>query len=167
VRDFGLAARRRCGIADLGQLTNLARPIKVSDRTGKYDPFCSGSLESATASWQRRCVVVVMERDGSVAECVLSKIVRSGGQNGIMGGDYELTHRQPFEKSWQVEMLFPGGERNADMKRRMVQGKGGATKGRLLTGDDPLYVAVAVAFGFFVWASSGAFTFIRTAIHKR
>jgi hypothetical protein len=44
-------------------------------------------------------------------------------------------------------------------KEGMVQGKGGATKKEkdapTFTGDDPLYVAVAVAFGFFVWASSG------------
>jgi hypothetical protein len=115
---------------------------------------------SATAaSGALDALVSVMERDGSVAECVLQIVREASGQNGIMGGDYELTRDNHSRKAITVEMLFLGGERNADMEKEgMVQGKGGGyqkEKTPLLTGDDPLYVAVAVAFGFFVWASSG------------
>jgi hypothetical protein len=55
-------------------------------------------------------------------------------------------------------MLFLAAKGNADMEKEdMVQGKGGGLQKKkdATHWRRPLYVAVAVAFGFFVWASSG------------
>eukprot|EP00977_Amphora_coffeiformis_P003799 scaffold761_cov153-Amphora_coffeaeformis.AAC.2 len=102
-----------------------------------------------------------MEQDGSVAECIaaMEACESISGQDGIMG-DYELTRRQKFRDegtNW-VEKVFLGNDRNIDTdENRMVEGKGGGYEKQTfrLTGDDPLYAALAVAVGFLVWASSG------------
>jgi hypothetical protein len=156
------------GIADLGQLRQIfgSADPKFTDR--EQENMIRFALGYTMSQLRRHlgaldALVSVMERDGSVAECVLAieSCENASGQNGIMGGDYELIRRQAIrDKAGNlVEMLFLGGERNADMEKEgMVQGKGGGyqkEKKPLLTGDDPLYVAIALAFGFFIWASSG------------
>ena len=103
-----------------------------------------------------------MERDGSVAECIaaMEACENVSGQDGIMG-DYEMRRRQQFRSEgigW-IEKIFLGDdERNIDTEEnRLVEGKGGGYQKQTfrLTGDDPLYAALAIAIGFFVWASSG------------
>ena len=108
-------------------------------------------------------LVETMEKDGSVAECVaaMEACENKSGQDGIMG-DYELKRRQKFREdaNW-VEKLLLGNDRNIDTgENRKVEGRGGGyeKQSSRMTGDDPLYAAVAVAVGFFVWASSGGLT---------
>jgi hypothetical protein len=156
------------GIADLGQLRQIfgSADPKFTDR--EMENMIRFALGYTMSQLRRNlgaldALVSVMERDGSVAECVLAieSCENASGQNGIMGGDYELSRRQAIRSKAGnlLEMLFLGGERNADTEKEgLVQGKGGGyqkEKTPLLTGDDPLYVAIAIALGFFIWASSG------------
>ena len=75
-------------------------------------------------------------------------------------GDYELRRRRNFrtERAGWIEGVFLGGGRNIDTDEdRMLEGKGGGSQKQTvrLTGDDPLYVALALSIGFLLWASAG------------
>eukprot|EP00594_Rhizosolenia_setigera_P012103 CAMPEP_0178980334 /NCGR_PEP_ID=MMETSP0789-20121207/26431_1 /TAXON_ID=3005 /ORGANISM="Rhizosolenia setigera, Strain CCMP 1694" /LENGTH=209 /DNA_ID=CAMNT_0020670721 /DNA_START=38 /DNA_END=666 /DNA_ORIENTATION=+ len=106
----------------------------------------------------------VMERDGSVQECIQA-IENSASENNIV-----LTEEQRriqiynecnvFEKA----LLYRNGGgffMDEDDEYMTVEGKGGGEltrkkKGLLnISGDDPFYLAGALAIAFFVWASSG------------
>jgi hypothetical protein len=104
-----------------------------------------------------------MERDGTVAECIIAieECSNEGGYN--MNGDYEKIRRERFRAeergvaNW-IERTFLGGGRTIDVQdSEIIEGKGGGErkKGFQLTGDDPLYAALAVAVVFFAYASSG------------
>ena len=105
----------------------------------------------------------VMESDGTVAECILAieECTNVGGYT--VNGDYEKVRRERFRAeergvaSW-IERTFLGAGRTIDVQdSEIIEGKGGGErkKGFQLTGDDPLYAAVAVAIAFFAYASSG------------
>lgn len=104
----------------------------------------------------------VMERGGSVSECVkaIESCPNVSGNDGIFG-DYDLRRRQKF-RSLGVnffEKIFLG-DKNADTEEdRLVEGKGGGyrknSKLIKLSGDDPLYIALGIAFLFLAWAASG------------
>lgn len=105
-----------------------------------------------------------MERDGSVAQCIaaMEGCENLNGDDGIMG-DYELRRRQKFrtEETGWIEEVFLGDDRNMDTdENRMVEGKGGGYQKETfrLTGDDPLYAAIAVTLGFLAWAINGGLT---------
>lgn len=101
-----------------------------------------------------------MERGASVAECVLAieQCPNVSGNDGILG-DYDRRRREAFRGDGLgvLESLLLGAK-NADTEEtRVVAGVGGGYKKArfAITGDDPLYAAIAVAFVFLVWASSG------------
>jgi hypothetical protein len=103
-----------------------------------------------------------MEKDGSIAECVYAIEMCSNvsGQDGIMG-DYEQRRKKERFASEGIgilERLLLDGGKNADVEEdRLVEGRGGGyMKERFqITGDDPLYLALAVSSFFVLWASSG------------
>lgn len=102
----------------------------------------------------------VMEKDGTVAECILALETCSNvsGEDGVMG-DYER-RRRDLLRSQGVGVFerFLLGEKTADVEENsFVEGKGGGYRRKrfALTGDDPFYIAVALATAFFVWASGG------------
>ena len=104
-----------------------------------------------------------MERNGSVAECILAIEECSNASGYTVNGDYEKVRRERFRAeergvaSW-IEQTFLGGGRTIDVQdSEIIEGKGGGErkKGVQLTGDDPLYAALAVAVVFFAYASSG------------
>lgn len=102
-----------------------------------------------------------MEQDASLAACLaaIEQCENVSGQDGIMG-DYELRRRRNFrtERAGWIEGVFLGGGRNIDTDEdRMLEGKGGGSQKQTvrLTGDDPLYVAIALSIGFLLWASAG------------
>ena len=108
-------------------------------------------------------LAAVMERDGSVAECILALEECSNVSGYTLTGDYEKMRREKFREEergfggW-VEQTFLGGSKTIDVEDSgAVEGKGGGERkqGFQLTGDDPLYAALAVAVAFFAWASNG------------
>lgn len=107
----------------------------------------------------------VMERSGSIAECVaaIETCPNVSGSDGIFG-DYDLRRRQQFRSLgvnlWEKLFL---SEKNADVEEtRLVEGKGGGYKkdNKLIniSGDDPLYIALGIAFIFLAWAAGGGMT---------
>jgi hypothetical protein len=103
----------------------------------------------------------VMDRGGSIAECVLAieNCSNRAGQNGVTK-DFDLRRREKIrqEASFFERLLFFGGERNIDtIEDRLVLGDGGGGRkvSVRLPGDDPLYAAIAVALLFLFWAFSG------------
>jgi len=97
-------------------------------------------------------VVEVMRGGGSVEECYLA--IESCDNVRID----EVARRQRLRERMTLleRVLFRG--KNGDKEKRVVQGKGGGdleVDGFQITGDDALYAAIAVAFVFFVWASTG------------
>lgn len=102
-----------------------------------------------------------MERDSTVSECVVAieSCSNVGGLN-IFGSDFDEQRRERF-RSEDVGLLeqLALGRKNADVEEdRYVEGKGGGYKRSSLfslSGDDPLYAALAVSLLFLVWASAG------------
>ncbi len=105
-----------------------------------------------------------MERDGSVAECILA-MEECSNVSGIIqkGDDFEKMRRGRFRSKelglggW-IERTFLGGSKTIDVQdTEVIEGKGGGERKRRfqLTGDDPLYAALALAVSFFAWASNG------------
>ncbi|KAL3800480.1 hypothetical protein HJC23_011717 [Cyclotella cryptica] len=108
----------------------------------------------------------IMERDGTVADCIVA-VENCPNVSGVtLKGDYDKIRRERFRAeeggvgSW-VERTFLGGGKNIDVEDSgLVEGKGGGERkeGFQLTGDDPFYAAIAVAIAFFAWASNGGLT---------
>ena len=108
----------------------------------------------------------VMERGGSIAECVyaMETCPNVSGNDGIvMVDDYEQIRKKKFVNTnplvTLLERALIGEPKTADMEEdRFIEGKGGGYKKNkepLLTGDDPLYLAMGIATVFLLWASSG------------
>ncbi len=105
-----------------------------------------------------------MERDGSVAECIVAmEECPNVSGHAQQGEDFEKVRRGRFRAEelglggW-VERTFLGGGKTIDVQDAgVIEGKGGGERkqGYQLTGDDPLYAALAVAISFFAWASNG------------
>ncbi|KAL7487006.1 hypothetical protein ACHAW6_012615 [Cyclotella cf. meneghiniana] len=108
----------------------------------------------------------VMERDGTVADCIVA-IETCPNVSGVsLKGEYDKIRRQRFRAdeggvgNW-IERAFLGGGKNIDVEdSSIVEGKGGGERkeGFQMTGDDPFYAAMAVAMAFFAWASNGGLT---------
>lgn len=154
------------GVADFSQLRQIFNSAAPEFTDREMENMIRFSLGYTMSQLRRHlgaldALVSVMERDGSVAECVLAieSCPNMSGQDGILG-DYELRRRQAIRSKAGnlVEKLFLGGERNMDTDRGgLVEGKGGGYRKETprLTGDDPLYLAIAVALAFLAWASGG------------
>lgn len=105
----------------------------------------------------------IMEKDGTVADCILAIETCPNVSGYTLNGDYDKIRRQRFldEESgfggW-VERTFLGGGKRIDVEdSSVIEGKGGGDKRESfqITGDDPFYAAIAVAVAFFAWASNG------------
>jgi hypothetical protein len=105
----------------------------------------------------------VMERDGTVEECIVAIETCNNVSGAALGGDYDKIRRERFRSeqnglSGWIENTFLGGGKTIDVEDlSVVEGRGGGERKRgfQMTGDDPFYAAMAVAFAFFAWASNG------------
>lgn len=148
------------GIADFSQLRQIfsAAEVEVSDR--EVESRIRFSLGYTMTQLRRNlgvldALVDAMERDSSVAECVVA-IESCIDICGPVG--YEKQRRECFRNDGVFEKLILGGKANSDVwEDRYVEGRGGGSKKETirLSGDDPLYLAIGAAMIFFVWASSG------------
>lgn len=148
------------GVADLNQLRQIfaasAREETMSDR--EIDNRIRFALGYTLSQLRLNlgaldALAEVMDRNGSVAECVsaIESCKNASGQTS-WGGDYELERRKRFQE--QAGII----EKNIDtMEDRFAEGKGGGGRKQTfaLTGDDPLYLALAVSVVFLAWASAG------------
>lgn len=108
----------------------------------------------------------VMEQGGSVSDCIVAIETCPNVSGATLKGDYDKIRRERFREEESgigklIENTFLGGRKNIDAEDfSVVEGRGGGDRKRSfeLTGDDPFYAAIAVAFAFFAWASSGGLT---------
>lgn len=103
----------------------------------------------------------VMERGGSVSECIIAMEKCPNVSGYSLEGDYEKIRREKFRTDGLgglIEASLLGGKKTIDAEEESViygKGGGGRKEKFQLTGDDPFYAAGALAFAFFVWASNG------------
>lgn len=154
------------GIADLSQLRQIfasAQPELTQRDMDNRIRFALGYTMSLLRLnlGVLDALATVMERGGSVAECVrtIETHPNVSGQDGILG-DYEQRRKLAFRSKGIgfLERLLLGGDKNADTEEdRLVDGKGGGYRKESfqLSGDDPLYIALFLSTTFFVWASTG------------
>lgn len=108
----------------------------------------------------------IMERGGSVSDCIIAIETCPNVSGATILGDYDKMRRERFRAADSgfgklIENAFLGGGKNIDAEDSgVIEGKGGGERKKSfeLTGDDPFYAAMAVAFAFFAWASSGGLT---------
>ena len=108
----------------------------------------------------------VMEQGGSVSDCIVAIETCPNVSGVTLKGDYDKIRREQFRAEESglgklIENTFLGGGKNIDAEDSgVIEGKGGGERKKSfeLTGDDPFYAAIAVAFAFFAWASSGGLT---------
>jgi len=161
------------GYADLSQLriffAAAADSVMSDDGDKKAENRIRYSVGYGITQLRRHmgaldALVEVMERDGTVAECVLAieNCPSVSGVGGLLGGssDVERTRRERIRMDGVglLERFLLCGGKNSDAEDDGVllgDGGGGRKARFVLTGDDPLYVAGALAFSFFIWASNG------------
>jgi hypothetical protein len=160
---FGNAEGGYADISQLRQLFNSAEPELDERAMENRIHFALGYTLSQLRQHLGAldALADVMENNGSIADCVLAIETCSNvsGQDGIMG-DYERRRKEKFssEGIGLLERVLLGGKKKADTEEdRLVDGRGGGyiKESFQLTGDDPLYAALAASIIFFVWASSG------------
>ena len=105
-------------------------------------------------------VVLAMEKNSSVEDCILAieNCENKSGASAIE--NYEQIRREKIKMegvSVFERTLLMGGKNLDTEDSSIIEGKGGGGRNAKfqMTGDDPLYAAVAAAFLFFVWASTG------------
>lgn len=104
-----------------------------------------------------------MEQDGSVADCIVALETCKNVSGFTLKGDYDKIRRARFLEEerglggW-VEQTFLGGRKTIDVEdSSVIEGKGGGERRQKfeLTGDDPIYAAVAVSLAFAAYAFNG------------
>lgn len=154
------------GRADLSQLRQIFNSAQEEMTEREMDNRIRFALGFTMSVLRRHLGVLdelasAMEKDASVAECVaaIETCANASGQDGILG-DYEKRRRDAFRANGLsvVERTFLGNGKNVDaVDDRFVEGPGGGfrKKGLAISGDEPFYLAIAVAGIFLLWASSG------------
>lgn len=155
------------GFADLGQLRQIMSNAEPELDEREMDNIIRYSIGYTMGQLRRHMgalddLIEVMERDGSIAECIMAIESCDNVSGASVMGNYEKVRREKIQGAGVniIERLALGGK-NADTEdKSVIYGKGGGDKkqGFQLTGDDPLYAAGAVAAFFLVWASSGGLT---------
>jgi hypothetical protein len=153
------------GVADMDQLRQIFASAESEISSREADNRIRFALGYTISQLRRHLGVLdevasVMERGGSLAECILAMEECKHISGATLMGDYELRRRQDFRsnKAGWFERVFLGDEKTIDTDRdRLVEGKGGGYRREKfqLTGDDPLYAALAVSLAFLAWASAG------------
>ena len=104
-----------------------------------------------------------MEQGGSVVDCIVALETCTNVSGYTLKGDYDRIRRERFQAeerglgSW-VERTFLGRSKTIDVEdSSIIEGKGGGERRQKfeLSGDDPIYAAVAVSLAFAAYAFSG------------
>ena len=150
------------GFADFGQLRQIlinAEP-ELSDR--EMESVIRYSIGYTMGQLRRHlgaldALIEIMERDGSVAECIMAIESCENVSGSTIMGNYEKDRRENIQTIGLIEKLALGGKNSETEDDSVIYGKGGGErkKGFQLTGDDPLYAALAIAAFFLAWASAG------------
>ena len=152
------------GYADLGQLKQILNNAdselneKEKENIIRYSiGYTMGLLRQHLGALDT--LIEVMDRDGSVAECIIAIESCENVSGATVMGNYENIRRKEIQEKdlGIIERLALGGKNANVVDDNIIYGKGGGDRkqGFQLTGDDPLYAALATAMLFLVWASGG------------
>jgi hypothetical protein len=159
------------GRADLEQLRELLSYAE-EDESNDMETRVRFALGFAMTVLRRHmpqldALTKVMERSGSVAECIQAIETSIQSTTAISDYEYEVRRRQQIRANRslleRIQPLLGISEApNIDIpmeEDRWVTGKGGGARkeeaGVRLAGDDPLYLALTTAAVFLAWASAG------------
>jgi hypothetical protein len=155
------------GFADLGQLKQILINAEPEFSEKEMENIIKYSIGNTMGQLRRHLgalddLIEVMERDGSVAECIMAIENCENVSGATVMGNYEKMRRDQIKGMGIgfVEQLALGGK-NADTEANdVIYGKGGGDRKQKfqLTGDDPLYAALASTSLFLAWAVSGGLT---------
>jgi len=151
------------GVADISQLNQLFANAEPALNEGEMENRVRYAIGYGITQLRRHlgaldALVEVMERDGSVEECVRAIETCENVSGATVMGNYEQMRKQTLLGSNWFERAVLSGGKNADVGNdRIKEGKGGGDvmEEFTFTGDDPLYAALIAAGVFFVWASNG------------
>ena len=152
------------GFADLSQLRQLfanAEPElsekDMENRIRYAIGFSMGQLRRHLGALD--ALIEAMEADASVDECILVIETCKNVNGASVMNNYEKIRRDKIQNEGIgfIEKMLLGGKNIDTEDDSVVYGKGGGyrKKSFQLTGDDPIYAALGVAFIFFAWASAG------------
>jgi hypothetical protein len=156
---FGNARGGRVDLEQLQQILESAESEEQRIRFAVGFTFCVLRRHLR----QLDALVGVMERGGSVPECIQAieeeeeeeKVVSSYSKDTLYDDDYEVRRRAAFRS--QSRLWWERNEPHIDDEtigvRKEAENAGFPLF--LLSGDDPLYLALAVATVFGAWASAG------------
>lgn len=165
------------GYADINQLTALMNAAsssseedkkKADEKEKEVENQIKFAIGYAYTQLRRHlgaldALAAVMERDGSIQECIQA-IENSASDNNILTEEQRRIQIYNECNVFEKALLYRNGGgffMEEDGEYMTVEGKGGGEltrkkKGLLnISGDDPFYLAGALAIAFFVWASSG------------
>lgn len=155
------------GVADLNQLRQLfsyaVEPTLTEKQIENRVRFAIGY---GTTLLRRNLLALdslaqVMERDGTIEECVVAIETSTQHKNTIsVEANYEQRRKELLQGSNAIERLFlSAGRKSADILEDRTEGKGGGERQPRLfmspVNDDPLIAALAIAATFYLWAISG------------
>lgn len=153
------------GYADLAQLRALFNAAQPELTEKEMENKIRYALGFAMSQLRRHlgaldALIDAMEEDATVAECVVAIESCDNVSGANVMNNYEQLRKEriQMESSTMLETLLLGGGKNANVKDDgVVEGRGGGDRKETfqLTGDDPLYAALASAVLFFLWASAG------------
>ena len=140
------------GFADLSQLKQLFYNAELELSEREMDNRIKYAISFGIAQLKLNLgvlddLVKIMERDGSVTECCLA-IEQSMNMHGITGAEYEQKRKEQITN-------------DVGLFERIIFFRDTSTSNQSLInleGDDPFYIAGALAFSFFIWASNGGLT---------
>ena len=136
------------GYADISQLRQLFNSAETELTEKEMENRVKYAISFGIAQLKLNLGVLddlikEMERDGSVADCCLT-IEKSMNMNGFQISEYEEERKKLIDNEINMfERTFL--LRSSQQKQQLLN----------LSGDDPFYVALAIAGLFFVWASNG------------
>ncbi len=155
------------GYADFAQLRQIMSNADSELDEREMDNIIRYSIGYTMGQLRRHMgalddLIDVMERDGSIAECVMAIESCENVSGATVMGSYEKTRREKIQGEGInfVERLVLGGKNAETEDSSVIYGKGGGDRKQSfqLTGDDPFYAAIAVAGIFALWASAGGLT---------
>lgn len=148
------------GMADLDQLNEIFNSGMISEKETKNRirfamAFCITHLRLNMGALD--ALADVMERDGSLAECVVAieTFTNSDGQERNARND-ELNRRESFRNSLSFfERFVAPNKRDINANRVRRDDDERRLQELWLKGDNPFYAAIFVSLIFLCWASSG------------
>jgi len=162
---FGAAEGGYADFSQLRQLFNSAdpelSPDEMENKIRYALGFVMGQLRRNLGALDS--LADVMEEGEDISQCVVAIETCDNKSGATVLGNYEELRRTQFQKEdigFLERLLLSGGKNMDTPDNDTIEGEGGGNKVQAfeLTGDDPLYAAIAVTAIFLLYSLSGGIT---------